>query len=99
MNNFNKIIKEKFDGKENLSRLSKELQINPKTLNSWLSGVNPKLTEANLRAFERIATYIGMDLSELLVGEKQSSHEVVSSLQFKDQGNTYFVKITKQKGE
>lgn len=96
MNKFNKVLKDKFEGKVNINKISSELKINPKTFNSWLAGVTPKLTKENIGEIERIAEHIGISIHELISENNNIEREVISSLKFKDGENTYFIKIEKK---
>ncbi len=91
--NFHKILKERLEG-ENLSAISKQLDIPNSLLHDWHSAKRlPSMK--NIEAVKRLADYLGLTLEELFI--EDTSKNIITSLSFKDEDKEYRILIERIK--
>lgn len=89
---FFEILSKRLKG-QNLSEIARTLDISPQLLHDWVSSKrHPSLK--NIEAIKRLASYLDLELEELLLGSKTLPQEsLITSLSFKDNNREYVVQI------
>ncbi len=87
------ILEKRLKGK-NLSQLARELGISKSLLADWVASRRMPSFK-NVEALKKLATYLGISLEELLIGE--DDQRVITSLLFEDEKRKYSIQITRIK--
>lgn len=91
--NFTKILSKALDGK-NISQIAREIGMPRNMLHDWAKAKRiPSLS--NIDHIKSLATYLGLSLEQLLVGDDEK--KVISSVSFRDEGREYKLVIERTK--
>ena len=90
---FSRVLSQRLRG-ANLSQLSRELNIPSTLLFEWKSAKRHP-SYKNMKHVQKLATYLGLSLEELLLGEGTST--LISSVMFEDRDRKYRIKIERLK--
>lgn len=95
MNNFSKTLNELFKNKS-ITQVAKEIGIAKSTLSEWASSKKgPNLS--SMHHVRNLADYLGISFEELIFGKESKNVETLTTVDFKDNGMNYTIKIMKRK--
>ena len=92
MSHFKKVLNQRL-GNENITFLSKKLNIPRSTLNFWMNGGTPSLK--NIEQLKALATHLGLTLDELLIDSAEC--KLITAITFSDDDKQFKIRVERIK--